>query len=316
MRFSVIIPLYNKALYVLKALESVFNQTFNDYELVVVDDGSRDDSFRVAQEKLMHAPVRYRLVHQENAGVSTARNRGVSLSHGEYICFLDADDWWEPSYLEAMDSLIKDFPDAGLYGTSYRVVDNKAHKTRDASIGVEQGFQRGYIDYFKVYSTGFYMPIWTGAACVPRRVFDAVHGFNPVLKMSEDFDLWVRIAMENKVALLNAPLSNYNQDVNAATRAIGALPPPETQFAFCADYLRQAKERDGELKYTVEMVQIVCLRDYYLSRAYHSRAKDVLATLDIDAHRAEPYAKYLFRPYWSVLLKERLYGVLNRWMRR
>lgn len=311
MRFSVVIPLYNKAEFVQKALESVFVQTFDDFELIVIDDGSRDNSYIIAQEALKHSPVGYLLIHQANAGVSTARNNGVSISQGEFICFLDADDWWEPTFLEEMNSLIRDYPDAGLYGTSYSVIDKGRNKTRLASIGVNNGFERGYIDYFKTYKNSLYMPVWTGATCVPRTVFESVQGFNPVLKMGEDFDLWVRIALNHKVALLNLPLSNYNQDVVLTKRAIGSLPPPETQFAFQADYLYGAKEKDPVLKYVVEMVQIICLKKYYLSKKYHKRAREVLATLDISRHKDKAYAGYLNEPYFWALFKDRMYRYLR-----
>ena len=119
MRFSVVIPLYNKAPYVKKALESVFAQTFRDFELIVVDDGSTDDSLNVAKEVLDASGIYHQLIHQDNAGVSTARNNGVASSNGDYICFLDADDWWAPNFLERMDWLIKEYPEAGIYGVNY-----------------------------------------------------------------------------------------------------------------------------------------------------------------------------------------------------
>ena len=124
MRFSVIIPLYNKAPYVKKALESVFNQTFKDFEIVIVDDGSSDASFNVAQETIKNSPAEYQLLHQNNSGVSTARNNGVKASYGDYICFLDADDWWAPTYLERMSWLIDAYPEAKIYGTNYYYVKN------------------------------------------------------------------------------------------------------------------------------------------------------------------------------------------------
>ena len=92
MRFSVIIPLYNKGPYISKALASVIAQTFRDFELIVVDDGSTDDSFKEAQSVLENTDVKHQLIRQENAGVSMARNNGARLASGDYICFLDADD--------------------------------------------------------------------------------------------------------------------------------------------------------------------------------------------------------------------------------
>ena len=151
MRFTVIIPLYNKAPYVSKAIGSVLAQTFTDYELVVVDDGSKDDSAEMAA-KAMAGRTDCRLIRQANAGVSMARNNGVAASRGDYLCFLDADDWWEPTFLEEMSKLIAEFPDAGIYGTSYTIVNETKHKTRVAPIGVEAGFGKGYINYCQVYA--------------------------------------------------------------------------------------------------------------------------------------------------------------------
>ena len=92
MKFSIIIPLYNKAPYVAKAIKSVLSQSLADYDLVILDDGSKDDSFAVAS-KAIEGHDNCRLFHQDNAGVSLTRNHAVAMTQGEYLCFLDADDW-------------------------------------------------------------------------------------------------------------------------------------------------------------------------------------------------------------------------------
>ena len=198
MRFSVIIPLYNKALYVANAIESVLSQNITDFELVIMDDGSRDNSFDVAQEAIKGHDNCY-LFQQENAGVSMARNNAVATSKGEYLCFLDADDWWSPTFLEEMSHLIENFPDAGIYGTSYIIVNEAKHKTHVAPVGVGQGFEKGYINYCQVYAKTLAMPLWTGAVCIPRPVFDEMHGFPKDIKLGEDFMLWIKIALKYKV---------------------------------------------------------------------------------------------------------------------
>ena len=147
--FSVIIPLYNKAPYVEKAIRSVLNQTFKEFELIVVDDGSTDDSLSVAKNCLLQT-INYKLIEQHNQGVSTARNNGVKQAKYPYICFLDADDWWSPTFLEEMKALIDEFPDAGIYGSSYYIVKNG--RQRVAPIGVDNDFSKGLIDYFRVYA--------------------------------------------------------------------------------------------------------------------------------------------------------------------
>ena len=193
MRFSVIIPLYNKAPYVAKAIASVLSQTFIDYELVIMDDGSKDDSYNAALKAIEGKPNCH-LYKQDNAGVSMARNNAVARSHGDYLCFLDADDWWEQSFLKEMSKLIEEFPDAGIYGTNYTIVKETNHKTRVASVGVEDGFDRGYINYCQVYAKTMYMPLWTGAVSIPRIVFEEMQGFPKGIKLGEDFLLWIRIA--------------------------------------------------------------------------------------------------------------------------
>ena len=310
MKFSVVIPLYNKAPYVAKAIQSILDQTFTEYELIVVDDGSRDESYEIAK-KSIEGHANCHMVKQENAGVSAARNKGVEVSTGDYLCFLDADDWWGPTFLEEMKQLVEAFPDAGVYGTSYTIVNENKRKTRMADIGVEEGFERGYINYCQVYARTMCMPIWTGAVCIPRSVFEEMEGFNPRLKMGEDFDLWIRIVIKYKVAFLNHTLSYYNQDVESRHRAIGSLPDPRFQFAFCADYLKQDMERNDELKYIVECVQIVCLRNYYISKTYHDRAVKVLNKISVTSHIGHSYADYLKRPVWQTRLLDKVIILKN-----
>ena len=109
-RFSVIIPLYNKAPYVRKTVESVLGQSFGDYELIIIDNGSTDGSSDVVA---VFTDPRIRVVRSEkNMGVSNARNKGVTLSTAPYITFLDADDWWEPTFLEEMAGLIETSSDS------------------------------------------------------------------------------------------------------------------------------------------------------------------------------------------------------------
>ena len=248
MKFSVIIPLYNKAPYIRKALESVFAQTYTDYELIVVDDGSTDDSASIVQQFIDErlkvkgeetsgavtstyhlSPITYklsvRLITQSNAGVSAARNAGVAQSHGDYLAFLDADDWWEPTYLEKMAQLIADYPEAGLYACNY--VYYKPGKTH-----VALNISTGYINYPKAYYESNAMPIWTGAAMIQRKVFEEMGEFPVGIKLGEDFLLWAKTAMHYPVAFLNEALAWYNNDVPATLRATRNLHAPEHHMLF------------------------------------------------------------------------------------
>lgn len=279
MKFSVIIPLYNKAPYVDKAIKSVLSQTYSDFELIIMDDGSKDDSYDVASRAIVGWDNCH--VHrQQNAGVSTARNEGVKLSHGDFVCFLDADDWWEPTFLERVSGLINHYSEAGIYGTGYTIVNETKRKTRIATIGVEPGFEEGYINYCQVYASRMYMPLWTGAVCVPRRVFDEFGGFKPFLKLGEDFDLWIRIALKNKVAFLNEPLSNYNQDSSLQWRAVGRLQEPRFHMLWNLGYLEEEERVNPDYKQLIDNLRTFGLLPYYLSKKYREDARKELKKVD------------------------------------
>ncbi len=279
MKYSVIIPLYNKAPYVAKAINSVLVQTYTDYEMVIMDDGSQDGSFDVAQ-KAIEGRGNCHLYRQQNEGVSMARNNAVALSKAEHLCFLDADDWWEPTCLEEMSKLIEAYPDAGIYGTNYTIVNETKRKTRVANIGVEQGFEKGYIDYCKVYAKTLAMPLWTGAVCVPRKVFDEMQGFPKGIKLGEDFLLWIQIALKYRVAFLNKPLSYYNQDVDVANRGVGKLHNPQHHMLWNLDFLSEYEKTNPEYKQLIDNLRTYELLPYYLSKEYHDAAKQELAKVD------------------------------------
>lgn len=279
MKFSVIIPLYNKAPYVAKAIESVLAQPFKDYELIIMDDGSMDNSFEIALKAIV-GQANCHIYRQENAGVSMARNHGVALSQGQYLCFLDADDWWAPNFLEEMSKLVEEFPDAGIYGTGYTIVNETKRKTRVSPIGVEQGFEKGYINYCQVYARTLAMPLWTGAVCIPRPIFDEMKGFPKSIKLGEDFLLWIRIALKYKVAFLNKPLAYYNQDVDAANRGVGRLHRPAEHMLWNVDFLAEEEKTNSDYKLLIDDLRTYGMLPYYLSKEYHEVAKQELKKVD------------------------------------
>jgi hypothetical protein len=278
-KFSVIIPLYNKAPYVAKAIGSVLSQSYKDYELIIVDDGSKDDSAEIAS-KAIDGRANCRLIKQKNAGVSMARNNGVAVSQGQYLCFLDADDWWEPTFLEEMLELIEKFPDAGIYGTNYTIVNETKRKTKVAPVGVEPGFDKGYIDYCQVYTKTLTMPLWTGAVCIPRQVYDEMKGFPQGIRLGEDFLLWIQIALKYKVAFLNRPLSYYNQDVDVTNRGIGKLHDPKCHMLWNLGFLAEEERANVDFKQLIDNLRTYGLFPYYISKEYHEIAQQELDKVD------------------------------------
>lgn len=303
MKFSVVIPLYNKASYVAKAIGSVLAQTFADYELVIVNDGSKDNSAEIA-EKAIAGQQNCKLIRQENAGVSMARNNGVAASQGDYLCFLDADDWWEPTFLEEMSKLIEEFSKAGIYGTNYTIVNETKKKTRVAPIGVDAGFEKGYINYCQVYAKTLAMPLWTGAVCVPRTVFNDFGGFPKGIKLGEDFLLWIRIALKYKVAFLNKPLSFYNQDVETANRGVGRLYKPQDHMLWNLDFLKNEEKTNPDYKQLVDNLRAYSLMPYYISKEYHDDAKIELDKVDWN-HQPLKIKRLYQRPMWFLKLMQK-----------
>ena len=213
MAVSIVIPLYNKEAYIKNTLSKVFRQTYQDFEVVIVDDGSTDSSVSVVKE---FDDPRIRLFSQENQGASAARNNGCRLARYEHIAFLDADDEWDEDYLLKMQQLIDRYPHAVLYGSNYYITEN-GESTVLSYPGVAEGMS--VIEDFFV-SSKVYTPVWTSAAIVKREAFLEENGFPLSCKVCEDIDLWCRLSLRGKVAYINEPLANYRRDaVNALSRS-------------------------------------------------------------------------------------------------
>lgn len=188
-RFSVIIPLYNKAAHIEATLASVLAQTCQDFEVVIVDDGSTDDG-PAKVEALARRNVR--LISQKNAGVSAARNRGIEAAQGSHVAFLDADDEWLPNHLETLAGLIVDFPGRGLYSTAHANVEGGLIY-RKGQPKLVNG--RGIIeDFFKSYSHGFSI-VNSSTACISRSILKDIGGFPLAANKGEDVLVWINAAM-------------------------------------------------------------------------------------------------------------------------
>ena len=287
-QFSIIMPLYNKAPYVRKAVESIVGQTYKDWDLMVVDDGSTDGGGDIVAS---FNDSRISLIRQENAGVGAARNRGVAESSATYICFLDADDWWEPTFLEEMAGLVERHPYAGIYGTSYYIVKNG--KKRIAPIGVEDGFVEGEINYCQVYAKTLCMPLTSISIAMPREVFNDSGGFPATIKLGEDFILWIHLSLKHKVVFLNKPLSNYNQDVDSTYRGTHHLHDPKHHMLWNLDDLEHLEQTNPDYKQLIDNLRTYSLKSYLLYKQYRDTARKELNK--VDWNRQPLYVQQLYR---------------------
>ncbi len=205
MKFSIVIPLYNKAPYIVSTIESVLAQTFVDFEVIVVDDGSTDGSAELAAGI---ADNRVRLVRQSNAGVSVARNRAIAMANGEWITFLDGDDWHHPRYLATLLEAQKMYPEADTVACDYLVVPpdaalNLTHcwpaLTNELSVELITDLPRRWM-------TGPTLCSDT-VAVRATRLAQMQPCFVPGESQGEDLDLWFRLAEQSPIAIAHVPLA-------------------------------------------------------------------------------------------------------------
>lgn len=187
--FSVVIPLYNKELSIQNTIKSVLQQSFQEFEIVVVNDGSTDASVARVEEI---DDSRIRLVHQKNQGVSAARNKGVAEAKFSWIAFLDGDDFWEPNHLEEITKMMELYPEEKVFVTSFVYSDNRPMFKHPRAIPIFK-----IENYFKEALKESLM--WTSIVVVNNNCFEVVGGFNEQLRYGEDLDLWARLAKEYQV---------------------------------------------------------------------------------------------------------------------
>lgn len=187
---SVIIPLYNKADSIATALNSVLSQTYQDFEVVVVDDGSTDDGVAIVER---YADPRIRLIRQTNAGVSAARNKGIAEAKGAYVAFLDADDEWMPEFLAEIVALQREFPECKAQATTYVQCQNGEQKNIILNRLPFTGEHGVLNNYFEVASHSN-PPVCSICVCIERTLLQELGGFPLGIKSGEDLLTWARIA--------------------------------------------------------------------------------------------------------------------------
>lgn len=203
---SVIIPLYNKEDGIANALRSVLAQTYQDFEIVVVDDGSTDGSVAVVET---FDDPRIRLIRQANAGVSAARNRGIEEAKGEYVAFLDADDEWMPGFLAEIVTLQKEFPECKAQATNY-VFNSCGVKSPTILRKLPFKGERGILtNYFEVASCS-HPPVCSICVCIERTLLQEIGGFPVGIKSGEDLLTWARIAARTQWAYSRNAFSVFN----------------------------------------------------------------------------------------------------------
>ena len=268
---SVVIPLYNKEKYIQKTLTSVFKQTFQDFEIIIVNDGSTDNS--LAEVKKFN-DKRIRIISQKNAGVSAARNKGIYEAQYELIAFMDADDEWFPNHLEELLALKTEFPECKIFATNYKIIDSEGKErfpvntelfNFDGSIGIIK-------DYFYV-AANTAPPLWTSAIAVDKESIQQVDCFPVGIRLGEDLLVWALLALRYKIAYSNNITAIYN--VNAPTGLMDDEPLPD-QSDVVGERLRLLLSTDTKNKSLRHYISLWHRMRYslYISNFFRAKALD------------------------------------------
>ena len=206
-----IIPIYNKEKDVETTIKSVLNQTYVDYEIILVDDGSTDNSLNIVNAI---EDDRIQIFTKKNEGVSKTRNYGITKTKAEYIVFLDADDYWYPNHLEKLHHLTKKFPKEAWYATAYEKRFHTNFRSAMNSPILTKGKDwSGKIDNYFKYS--LVDPLaWTSAVCMKKDFLLALNGFDFEIThgAGEDTDLWIRAALKSPLIFSNNITATHNLD--------------------------------------------------------------------------------------------------------
>ncbi|WP_146185977.1 glycosyltransferase family A protein [Flavobacterium album] len=197
--FSVVIPLYNKENYIAKTLDSVLGQTFTDFEVIIVNDVSTDNSLAVAQ-RFTNDRIRI-IYHEQNKGLSASRNTGIKNSQAEFVAFLDADDLWQPQFLEKIFELTVNYPNAGLFATKYDMLYPN-NILIDSHLPLKNGIIKNFFDKERRQHIYCYSSI-----CIKKNVFEKVGMFDEKITMGEDVDFNVRANLDYQLAYFSIPLA-------------------------------------------------------------------------------------------------------------
>ncbi len=276
MHFSVVIPLYNKQNSIAATLQSVLAQTYTNYEIIVVDDGSTDGSANVARATLREFSGRstgygleFRVIRKENGGVSSARNAGILAAKGEYVAFLDGDDLWHPEYLETLHQLIEDYPDAALYGIGCTTMNGDKIPEN-----VAPSTERGEVNDLWNNYPGY----WTGSSSSSRMRLIEIGLFDTRMTHGEDIDMWWRLLLSGKGAFDNRVLAYYRQD--AENRAMNKLIPLDKHIPYFVDKYAEARAKNVDFRRFFDREMIYRLYPYLFDARYRKDAKRIAKQMD------------------------------------
>jgi len=235
--FSICISLYNKQKYISETINSLLKQSYKNFEIVIVNDGSTDDSAAIV-EKLQKQDNRIKLINQENKGVSVARNVGVENAKYDYVCLLDADDGWCENYLQIMRDMVVKFPKHKFFSLRHEIVESDG-RILYPTVGVEDGFCGEVEDFLKLYATHDGL-VHTSSVCLDKEFFLSLGGFPEGIICGEDTYLWILYGLKTNLIFCNKICTHYYRDREFSHTARNV----QVELPYQFDYFLEHKEFD------------------------------------------------------------------------
>jgi len=239
--FSVIITVYNKEKYIFDTIKSVLNQDFSDFEVIIVNDGSKDASEKEIK-KCTDKRIHY--YSTPNNGASAARNFAVEKSNTDYLCFLDGDDLWETNHLEVLKKLLEEFPDCGIYASRYKLVFKNNKTLVPEFQGISNDFKGIIEDYF--FSSMNHPVATSSSIMIPKKVFDTLGYFKTTISSGQDTDMWIRIALQYRIATSNVVTAKYIHHIEDSLSKTDILSKSILKFN---DFINDEKTNQSLKKY-------------------------------------------------------------------
>jgi glycosyltransferase involved in cell wall biosynthesis len=241
--FSVIIPLFNKESHISNTLNSVYLQTFEDFEVIIIDDQSTDESVKKVNQLKNNKTF---IFQNEEKGVSQARNLGMKKAKGDYFAFLDADDEWMPNHLQDLYQLIKDHPNCGLYCTNYTFDYGNEFTVKTVFPTLPKNkYWKGIVDNYFLASLNNRIA-WTSAVVIPKEAYINIGGFDIKFSSGQDTDYWTRIALNYPVSFTKEATVLYNLK---AENRISNIAPSSRSFMTFEKFIIEEKTNTSLKKF-------------------------------------------------------------------
>ncbi|MFG0739818.1 glycosyltransferase family 2 protein [Proteus terrae] len=282
--FSVVIPLYNKQESILRAIDSVLKQSYVYFELIIINDGSTDNSKKVIDDNVSDSRVK--IFDQSNSGVSITRNNGIKKSKYNYVCLLDADDTWSPNFLNEIKKLVNQDPNCSLYSTRYKEI-YPCGKEFIGKLSLAKNHFGIVHNFYAAYARSRSL-IHSSSVCINKSIMEKVSYFPENIKLGEDIFTWLKLAENNDVSFSSTICSTVHRDAENRTNTHTSLDVLyHIKYYLSNDGLKIINKLD--IKKRNQLLQFL-YRNLFVNAIYSLSKKN----------------KYVFKSYCEIIKKHNL----------